>query len=154
MSPWTHEASSLKAYSKCRVIGRDLSGIPKSSPRLYGRLWSGIPPPTADAVKVLELAATAETLYESADMARKAQLLNILVLNGEVTGKSIAFSLTEPFRSISSARSVAPSGLGCYTPRTFSAEELVELVADCPRETLDTLRKTDFPALVESAQPA
>jgi DNA invertase Pin-like site-specific DNA recombinase len=102
---------------------------------------------TADAVKVLELAATAETLYESADMARKAQLLNILVLNGEVTGKSIAFSLTEPFRSISSARSVAPSGLGCYTPRTFPAEELV---ADCPRETLDTLRKTEFPAPAEN----
>jgi site-specific DNA recombinase len=96
--------------------------------------------------QIVELAIRPESLYESADQAKRRQLLEILMSDAVVIGKNIDFSMREPFATIAK-RPPQNSGRPLYdTPRTFGGNRTFALVdllracADCPPETIRALR--------------
>jgi DNA invertase Pin-like site-specific DNA recombinase len=92
------------------------------------------------AAEIVELTKSAETLYEIADPTRKRQLLEIVVSNCVADGKSLYFSLHEPFATIAN-RSVVKSGGQFYdTDRTLIVRSLMNWALHCPKDVTDAVR--------------
>lgn len=94
------------------------------------------------AKRILGLAESAVSLYESGDADRRRELLRILFSDCSATGKSLEFSLREPFAAIAKRRSGKSGGPLYNTPRTFrkrraiSAKQLLAWALDFPRHLL------------------
>jgi DNA invertase Pin-like site-specific DNA recombinase len=80
----------------------------------------------AKARLIVELARRAEILYESADPAQKRRLLEIVMSNCVVTGKTPEFSFHEPFATIANRAPQQTCTPHYDTPRTFSAKALLQ----------------------------
>ena len=111
--------------------------------------------PTGPARRIVELATCPETLYESADAARKRQLLEIVMSNCVVTGKTLEISLREPFATIAERYLSGHSGGTCGqlydTPRTFSREELSAWGRDWPEKCVRALDDNGFATEIQAA---
>jgi DNA invertase Pin-like site-specific DNA recombinase len=79
----------------------------------------------AMAAKIFELLKTAEMLYETADATKKRQLLEIVVSNCTASGKSLEFTLREPFATFAKRESVKCGGQFYDTDRTFMVKTLI-----------------------------
>lgn len=79
----------------------------------------------AMAAKMFELLKTAEMLYETGDAAKKRQLLEIVISNCIASGKSLEFTLHEPFATFAKRESVKCGGQFYDTDRTFLVETLI-----------------------------
>jgi DNA invertase Pin-like site-specific DNA recombinase len=95
---------------------------------------------TVLAYQIVELARSPEKLYKSADQEKRRQLLEILMSNSEVSGKTLEFTWREPFATVAKRSSRNNSGPLYATPRTFSAEEFLKACAQSSPETLRALR--------------
>ncbi len=93
--------------------------------------------------EIVELARSAATLYESADSDSKRQLLQIVMSNCRVSGKTLAFTLREPFATISTRARQQRCGPHWDPPRTLadcrtlSMHGLLAFAAEFPTELLD-----------------
>jgi site-specific DNA recombinase len=96
----------------------------------------------ATAGKIVELARTPLILYESADDERKRLLVETVMSNCVVMGKSLEFSLREPFATLAKRRSKQHCRVQWNTPRTFPVETLIQWVSTVPRALLDDLQLT------------
>ena len=94
------------------------------------------------SAKMFELLRCAKTLYELADAEKKRQLLEIVVSNCTASGKSLAFTLREPFASIARRECVRTGGQLYDRPRTFSRDELSSWGKDWPEEVLYALQSS------------
>ena len=90
--------------------------------------------------KMFELLESAETLYESADAEKKRQLLEIVTSNCSAHGKSLSFSMREPFAALATRDSVINGGQFNDTVRTFWVETLISWAKDCPSGLADALQ--------------
>jgi hypothetical protein len=79
----------------------------------------------AMAAKMFELLKTAEMLYETADATKKRQLLEIVISNCIASGKSLEFTLHEPFATLANRESVKCGGQFYDTDRTFLVKTLI-----------------------------
>lgn len=84
--------------------------------------------------EIVGLARSPETLYESADTTQKRQLLEIVMSDCIAHGKTLEFSVREPFATIASRHSLRSCRQLYDTPRTFSREELMSWVKALPQE--------------------
>jgi site-specific DNA recombinase len=91
--------------------------------------------------QIVELAKSLETIYESANHEKRRQLLEIVMSNAIVNGKTVEFTLREPFASIAKRSTQYPGRRLYATPRTFSAEDLLSACANCPPEIFRALRE-------------
>ena len=82
--------------------------------------------------KIVELAASPETLYESGDAAQRRQLLEIVMSNCVASGKTLEFTLREPFATIARCHSEQSCTPHYDTDRTFSRDDLRAWGADWP----------------------
>jgi DNA invertase Pin-like site-specific DNA recombinase len=100
--------------------------------------------PAAHVRKIVELAKSPETLYESATVDQKRHLLRIVLSNCRVSGKSLEFTLREPFATLAHRAAQENGGPYCYTDRTLarrstiSPVEFMELSRDFPASLLDS----------------
>ncbi len=91
------------------------------------------------ARRIVELARSAEKLYESADPAKKRQLLEIVISNCTASGKSLQFSLREPFATIAKRERPHICAQFYATDRTFAAEALISLASAWNAKLCDDL---------------
>ena len=94
--------------------------------------------------KIVELARTPETLYEMADADQKRQMIEIMMSNCIVSGKTVDFSLREPFASIANRPAQQTGGQLYDTPRTFPREELASWGQDWPEKAVAALQNIGF----------
>lgn len=91
------------------------------------------------AKQIVELARCPVFLYETADFWKKRRLLEIVLSNCKVTGKTLEFSLREPFAAIAK-RSLLQLGRPHWsTPRTFSIEEILAWGQGWPETAIQAL---------------
>ena len=101
--------------------------------------------------KIVELTRRPVILYESADDERKRLLVETVMSNCVVTGKSLEFSLREPFATLAKRQSKQDCRVQWNTPRTFSAETLMHGASAVPLELLDDLELTKSEDDVQAA---
>jgi site-specific DNA recombinase len=89
--------------------------------------------------QIVELARCPVFLYETADSWNKRRLLEIVLSNCSVTGKTLEFSLREPFAAIAKRASSQLGRPYWNTPRTFSADEILAWSEDWPGKALQAL---------------
>jgi hypothetical protein len=98
------------------------------------RAMSALDDGTAETIRrarrIVELSNRAENLYESADSDRKRELLQVVMSNCRVSGKTLEFSLFEPFASFAKSDFQQTCAPDWYTNRTFSTLHLLRGVAD------------------------
>lgn len=101
--------------------------------------------------KILGLAKSPESLYESADADQKRELLQIVTSDCQVTGQTLQFSVREPFATIAKRRHSQLCGPLWNTPRTLSAEEMLLWSQDWPEELVQRLDNTGFTGKIQAA---
>lgn len=135
----THDETRSELIFERQRLEQELSSLSESSA-------AGI----ARAREIVELARRPESLYESADDGRKRRLLEIVMSNCTVSGKTLAFSLREPFATLAKRNDKQECRPHWDTPRTFSVEALISWASDFPQALLDNLESTkpesDIPA--------
>jgi DNA invertase Pin-like site-specific DNA recombinase len=89
--------------------------------------------------QIVELAQHAENIYRIGDHERKRRLLETVLSNCVVTGKTLEFSLLEPFASFAKRTSEQMCAPDWYTARTFSLDELLRWSAALPGKLDDAL---------------
>jgi len=87
-------------------------------------LESGNSSATAKLAKTVELAEKPSMLYETADLAKKRELLKTLLSNLTVCSKNITISLSEPFQIIAERKEDAECRVDRGTCRTW--EEIIQ----------------------------
>jgi site-specific DNA recombinase len=97
------------------------------------------------AKQIVGLAKCPLFLYESADVDQKRRLLEIVLSDCTVSGKTLEFSLHEPFATISKRSDEQDCRPHWNTPRTFDenrtfVDELLRLIATCPAKVVDALK--------------
>lgn len=96
---------------------------------------------TATVRKIVELAKSAEMLYELGDAPQKRQLLEFVLSNCVVTGKNIDFSMREPFATLAN-RHLEQTCRQLYdTDANFSREALSSWGADWPLQLIGALEQ-------------
>lgn len=105
----------------------------------------------ATAERIVGLAKSPELLYESGDSMQKRELLQILMSDCVVTGKTLEFSLREPFAAIASRCFLQTCRQLCDTPRTFSPDELSAWGQEWPANVLYALNRIGLEAPMQSA---
>lgn len=103
--------------------------------------------------EIVELARSAETLYETGDALRKRQLLAIVLSNATASGKSLEISLLEPFATIAKRRSSEICGQLYYTDRTFPLEALISFASRFGEKVSDVLQSIRLTAAVKESFP-
>lgn len=74
--------------------------------------------------KILGLLRSASFLYESANADRRRQIIEIAFSDCTATGKTVEFSLREPFAKLAKSRPEQSCGPHWYTARTFDVKEV------------------------------
>lgn len=93
--------------------------------------------------EIVELAKSAISLYEMADSSQKRRLLEIVLSNCTVSGKTITISMREPFARLS-RKAISVQGAPYWnTPRTFPIEEILAWGADYKGDLSDILEPTE-----------
>jgi hypothetical protein len=105
----------------------------------------------AMAAKMFELLKTAEMLYETGDAAKKRQLLEIVISNCIASGKSLEFTLHEPFATLAKRESVKCGGQFYDTDRTFLIEALISWAWSSSHVSPSLLQLTSLEELVKPA---
>jgi DNA invertase Pin-like site-specific DNA recombinase len=90
--------------------------------------------------KIVELAQSAETLYEIADPLQKRQLFEIVMSNCIASGKTLEFSLREPFATFANRDSAEIGGQLYYTDDNFPIEALISWASQFGEELSDVLQ--------------
>jgi DNA invertase Pin-like site-specific DNA recombinase len=104
-----------------------------------------------DTVKqIVELASCPVFLYETADSWNKRRLLEIVLSNCSVTGKTLEFSLREPFATIAKRSVSQQGGPHWNTPRTFSVDALISWASECPQAIRESLQLISLEADVKT----
>jgi site-specific DNA recombinase len=104
--------------------------------------------------KIVELAQSPETLYESADTPEKRELLEIVMSNCTASGKTLEFSLREPFATFAKPRTSETCRVLYDTDVTFSVESLVFLAREWPEKLVYQLESIKLPQKVKHAEAA
>jgi site-specific DNA recombinase len=104
--------------------------------------------------QIVELARRLILLYETADTTRKRRLLEIVISNCVASGKTLEFSLREPFAAIAKRSSEQDCRPHWDTPLTFSAEELKSWGSDWRPELWASLQDILEPEAVQTLDPA
>src|ERR1051325_801479 len=107
----------------------------------------------AMALQILGLAKTASNLYKTGNSDQKRQLLEIVISDCRVTGKSLYFSLNEPFATMLKSDFLQSCGPHCYTPRTSSGKDLMSWTKDLSESEVWRIRNILLPAQVEGMAP-
>lgn len=104
--------------------------------------------------QIVELARCPVFLYETADSWNKRRLLEIVLSNCVVTGKTLDFSLREPFATI--AKRALPQHCGPHwnTPRTFLLEALISWASECPPAVRESLQLISLEETVKTSHAA
>jgi site-specific DNA recombinase len=94
----------------------------------------------ATIAKMFELLASAETLYESVGPEKKRELLEMVTSNCTAHGKSLSFSIREPFATLAQRDLVQSGGQFYDTVRTFGVETLISWAKNCSSAEGDALQ--------------
>ena len=101
--------------------------------------------------QIVELTQRAENIYRIADHERKRRLLETVLSNCVATGKTLEFSLVEPFATFAKQHSEHTCAPDWYTARTFSLDQLLKWSATLPGKFGDALDDSGFAGEVEKA---
>jgi site-specific DNA recombinase len=104
--------------------------------------------------KIVELAQSAETLYESADGLQKRELLEIVMSNCTASGKNLEFSLREPFATFAKPRNSEICRVLYYMDVTLSVERLIFLAREWPDRSVHQLESIKLPPKGKPADAA
>jgi site-specific DNA recombinase len=129
-----HDERRTELILERQKIEQELAAIGDSEGKLVDR-----------AKRVVELAKNAVSLYEIADGDEKRRLLEIVMLDCVVSGKTLEFSLREPFATIAGRSDQQTCRPYWDTARTFRENrtflaELLRLCATLPRNVAEALR--------------
>jgi site-specific DNA recombinase len=95
----------------------------------------------ATTARILGLARSARTLYKSANSDQRRRLMEIVTSDRLAIGKTLEFSLREPFASIAKRCSNDSGRPDWYTARTFTLENLISGVEALSTETHKLIEK-------------
>jgi DNA invertase Pin-like site-specific DNA recombinase len=124
-----HDERRAVLVMERQKLGQDLAGLEDGSLQII-----------ETAKQIVELARCPVFLYETADVWNKRRLLEIVLSDCTVTGKTIEFSLREPFAAIAKRSFSQQGGPHWNTPRTFSAEALISWASECPQAVRESLQ--------------
>ncbi|HMJ85081.1 MAG TPA: recombinase family protein [Vicinamibacterales bacterium] len=110
-----HDAKRAELIVERQELERGLAAVEDGTKELVKRTR-----------QIVELAQHAENIYRIGDHERKRRLLETVLSNCVVTGKTLEFSLLEPFASFAKRTSEQMCAPDWYTARTFSLEELLK----------------------------
>jgi DNA invertase Pin-like site-specific DNA recombinase len=123
-----HGAKHAELVLERRDLERELAVIEAGTEELVRRTR-----------QIVELARDAENIYRIADHERKRRLLETVLSNCVVAGKTVEFSLLEPFATFAMRHSEQTCSPNWYTPRTFPLDELLKWSAELPGKLPDFL---------------
>jgi hypothetical protein len=103
------------------------------------------------ARQIVELARTASNLYEVGDDNKKRRLFELVLSDCTVSGKSLEFSLREPFTALAKRASEQSSAPDWYTPRTLGINALLKYSEEMAEGVGDRLNSIFSPEEVEEA---
>jgi hypothetical protein len=100
--------------------------------------------------KIIGLVSCPELLYESGDSGKRRQLLGMVMSDCIASGKTLEFSLREPFATIAIRGSEQVCGQLYDTDRTFSVEALISLASTLPVSVTDALQSISLDEIVKT----
>ena len=110
-----HEAKRTELLLEQKQLQADLADVEAGTAAIL-----------AKAREIVGLAQSAENMYQSGDDEQKRSLLQIVLSDCAVTGKSLEFAMREPFAALAKRTSEHSSAPDWYTPRTFTLDELLK----------------------------
>lgn len=116
-----HEAKRTELLLEQKQLQADLADVEAGTATILEK-----------ARKIVGLAQSVENLYQTGDDDEKRRLLQTVLSDCTVTGKSLEFAVREPFAALAKRASEHSSAPDWYTPRTFGVEKLLELVSELP----------------------
>jgi site-specific DNA recombinase len=123
-----HEAKRTELLLEQKELEHDLTDVELGTAALVRR-----------AREIVGLAQSAENTYQSADDERKRSLLQTVLSDCIVTGKSLEFTLHEPFATLATRRPRNECGPDWYTARTLTLDELLTWSEEMSEELGDVL---------------
>lgn len=108
----------------------------------------------ANALQIVELARGLEALYETADPPQKRQLIEIVMSNCVADGKTIDFTLREPFATFAKRLNRDNCAPHYHTDRTLSVETLILVVSEFPAQLARALKSIKLEQGVKHADAA
>jgi DNA invertase Pin-like site-specific DNA recombinase len=124
-----HDERRAVLVMERQKLGQDLAGLEDGSLQTI-----------ETAKQIVELARCPIFLYETADAWNKRRLLEIVLSDCVVTGKTLGFSLREPFAEIAKRSFSQQGGPHWNTPRTFPIEALISWATECPEAIRESLQ--------------
>jgi site-specific DNA recombinase len=103
-----HEAKRTELLLEQKQLEGDLADVEAGTATILEK-----------ARQIVGLAQSAENLYQSGDDKQKRRLLQTVLSNCTVIGKSLAFALREPFAALAKRTCEQSSAPDWYTARTF-----------------------------------
>ncbi|MEO8036485.1 MAG: recombinase family protein [Acidobacteriota bacterium] len=103
--------------------------------------------------KIVELARTPVSVYKFADAEQKRRLLDSLLLNCVASGKTLTFSLREPFASLAKDGPEQPCRRYWNTGSTLGVEALISHVAALPPHVVDAIQSINLEEFVKPPLP-
>jgi DNA invertase Pin-like site-specific DNA recombinase len=134
-----HDERRAVLVMERQKLGQDLAGLDDGSLQIV-----------ETAKQIVELARCPVFLYETADSWNKRRLLEIVLSNCTVTGKTVEFSLREPFAEIAKRSFSQQGGPYWNTPRTFPLEALISWASECPVRLRESLQLISLEAGVKT----
>ncbi|HXA18941.1 MAG TPA: recombinase family protein [Thermoanaerobaculia bacterium] len=134
-----HDERRAVLVMERQKLGQDLAGLEDGSLQIV-----------ETAKQIVELARCPVFLYETADSWNKRRLLEIVLSNCTVTGKTVEFSLREPFAEIAKRSFSQQGGPHWNTPRTFPIEALICWASECPQRLREHLQLISLEAGVKT----
>jgi DNA invertase Pin-like site-specific DNA recombinase len=139
IEPAAHDERRAVLVMERQKLGQDLAGLEDGSLQIV-----------ETAKQIVELARGPVFLYETADSWNKRRLLEIVLSNCTVTGKTVEFSLREPFAEIAKRSFSQQGGPHWNTPRTFPIEALISWASECPQAIREHLQLISLEADVKT----
>jgi site-specific DNA recombinase len=133
-----HAAKRAELILERQDLERDLAAVEDGTRQLVRRTR-----------QIVELAQSAENIYQAADNERKRRLLETVLSDCVVTGKTLEFSLLEPFATFAKHQSQQTCTPDWYTARTFSLDELLKWSAELAGNVGDALDNSELTSEVE-----
>jgi DNA invertase Pin-like site-specific DNA recombinase len=135
-----HGAKRAELILERKDLERDLAAVEDGTRQLVRRTR-----------QIVELAQSAENIYRMADHERKRRLLETVLSDCLVTGKTLEFSLLEPFAAFAERHSEQFCSPDWHTARTLSLDELLRWSAEVPENLGDVLDNSGLTGEVEEA---
>ena len=135
-----HDAKRAELILERQDLERDLAAVDGGTRELVRRTR-----------QIVELAQSAENIYQAADDERKRRLLETVLSDCMVTGNTPEFSLLEPFATFAQRHSEQMCSPDWYTARTFPLDELLRWSTQMPENLGNILDNKGLTGEVEEA---